>query len=376
VSGLIGLHATDPASIYLTVFARMGNFHVSDLERALYEERSLIRMLGMRRTMFVFPSELEPVIQAACTDEIARRQRQMLLQHLSQQGYPENVPDAEKWLDSVCGATLRTLAARGSASAQQLSVDEPRLRQKLLMAKGKSYESIVNVTSRVLLLLAAEGEIVRGRPRGSWLSTQYEWSIMADWLPVGLGEKPNSMKGRVDRGDVDSSRVELARRWLYSFGPAPLEDLQWWTGWTRGQTKKTLARLDLVEVELTEGRGLLLADDLEPVSEPESWVALLPALDPTPMGWTNREWFLGSHRNWLYDRNGNIGPTVWCDGRIVGGWTQQAEGSVVFRLLENVGSDSAEAIAVEADRVKTWLGDTTVVSKFRTPLEQELSGIR
>ena len=79
-----------------------------------------------------------------------------------------------------------------------------------------------------------------------------------------------------------------------------------------------------VEVDLDGTTGLALTDDLEPTPEPPPAVALLPALDPTPMGWLERDWFLGGHRAALFDRSGNVGPTIFYQGRIVGGWTQSA----------------------------------------------------
>ena len=82
----------------------------------------------------------------------------------------------------------------------------------------------------------------------------------------------------------------------------------------------------------------MLADDLEPEPAPEPWVALLPALDPTAMGWKERDWYLGEHAALLFDSNGNVGPTVWSDGRIVGGWGSGEDGEVVYRLLEDIGA--------------------------------------
>src|SRR5947208_466616 len=52
---VVGLHASDPVSVFLSAWARVKGFRVEDLEDALYERRSLVRMLGMRRTMFVVP---------------------------------------------------------------------------------------------------------------------------------------------------------------------------------------------------------------------------------------------------------------------------------------------------------------------------------
>ncbi len=106
----------------------------------------------------------------------------------------------------------------------------------------------------------------------------------------------------------------------------------------------------------------------------EPFAALLPALDPAPMGWQARDWYLGAHRERLFDYSGNIGPTVWWDGRIVGGWAQRKEdGEVVLALLEDVGADGARAIAAEAQRVREWIGEVRVTPRFRTPLERELT---
>jgi hypothetical protein len=235
----------------------------------------------------------------------------------------------------------------------------------LFAVPGKEYggPAAVNITSRVLMLLSAEGLIVRGHRRGSWSSGQFNWFPAEAWAP-GL-----------HRTAVDpaAGRAELARRWLLAFGPAPAADLQWWTGWTGAQVKATLKALPVAEVDLDGQPGLALASDLDALPAPPPSAVLLPGLDPTPMGWQSREWFLGPHRAVLFDRSGNIGPTVWWDGRVVGGWAQRPTGEVVFRLLEDAGTDARAAVTAAASRLESWLGESRVTPRFRTPLERELS---
>jgi hypothetical protein len=101
-------------------------------------------------------------------------------------------------------------------------------------------------------------------------------------------------------------------------------------------------------------------------------VALLPALDPTTMGWQGRAWYLGPHGPLLFDRNGNAGPTVWVDGRVVGGWAQRSNGEVIHRLLEDVGADAAGAVDDAAAALTAWLGDVRIKPRFPTPLAREL----
>ncbi len=359
--GLVGLHGSDPASVFLAARARVPGLTVGDLEAALYEERSLVRMLAMRRTMFVVPVPLVPVLQAACTDTVAVMIHTRLVAALSK---TELGAGAEAWYDGVLEATLAAVEARGHATGAQLSADVPDLRHKLVMGEGKSWGGEITITTQTLTLLAARGQLVRGRPRGTLISSQYEWAATDRWLARVPEPWP-----------AEEARLELARRWLAAFGPATVDDVQWWTGWNKGQTKAVLAALgdEVVEVELDDGTPALLATaDAEPVEPPGPWVALLPALDPTAMGWKGRDFYLGPHRDRLFDRNGNVGPTAWNDGRIVGGWAQRRDGEVIVRLLEDAGADAAAALTAEAEVVQDWLGDVVVKPRFVTPLEREL----
>jgi hypothetical protein len=357
---LVALHSTDPATVYLSILARMAApVPAEAIEESLYEQRDLVRMLAMRRTVFVVPAESVAVVQASTTDRIAEDQRSRLLKLLTEAA---ELSEPEPWLSDVERSVLRLLAERGgTSSAAELSAAEPRLKTTLVMAPGKAYQSSQAITSRVLLVLAAQGHIVRGRPIGTWLSQQYRWVLAEHWL-----RKPPDEIGTV------GAQAELARQWLAAFGPAPLADLKWWTGWTMAEVRRAVANVGAVEVDLDTGTGAVLPGDLEPTEDPGDWAALLPALDPTVMGWSDRSWFLGPHAGALFDANGNAGPTVWLNGRIVGGWAQRADGSIAIRLLTDVGADAAAKIEAESDRVRAWLAGVRVIPRFRTPTEREL----
>jgi Winged helix DNA-binding domain len=357
---MVALHGTDPSTVYLSVWARTARTDVTSVERALYDDRTLLRLLGMRRTVFVVPAEVAPVVLAACSRTVAAAERRRLISMLAESGVSDEV---ERWLAEVEQAALRALTERGEATAAELSEDDPRLRTEMVLAKGKPYEGRQRVASRVLLLLAAEGHVVRGRPLGSWTSTQFRWSPTERWYPDGLAE-----------WSTQDAEAELARRWLVTFGPATVDDLRWWTGWTVAKTRRALARVRPVEVDLDGQAGIALADDLEPEPEAPPWVALLPALDPTPMGWTHRHFFLGEHAPLLFDRSGNISPSVWVDGRIVGGWAQRTDGAVVLRLLEDVGSDTVTALNQAAAVLSERLGPVRLSARARTlsPVERDL----
>jgi hypothetical protein len=356
---MLALHGTDPTTVYLSAWARVTGHLVPELEKALYDDRVLVRMLGMRRTIFVLPVELAPVVQAGCTRAIAARERRKTEQFLVEGDVTD---EPAPWLARVEAATVTALRRRGTALSTDLSAEVPELAERIVLARGKAYEASQSVASRVLPLLAADGVLVRGRPRGSWLSGgQYWWSPLDEWFPDGLPEL-----------EPPEAQAALARAWLWTFGPAPVADLKWWSGCTVGQTRAALASVGAVEVDLDGTPGVALPDDLASVPVPEPYAALLPGLDPTTMGWQDRDWYLGPHAKALFDTNGNAGPTVWWDGRVVGGWAQRKSGEVVLRFLEDAGAEAVTAAEERATRLQEWLGPARITPRFRTPLEREL----
>jgi hypothetical protein len=353
----VGLHSSDPATVFLSARARVDGLAVTDLERALYEDRSLLRVLAMRRTMFVVPVELAAVMNSACTRALATGQRARLIKLMHDQRVVDQDPEA--WLEAVEAKTLAALERLGEATAAELSAEVPELKVQFEYQGGT-----FGMSTRVLFLLATHGLIIRGRPQGSWKSTLYRWAPIERWLEGGLAEPPE-----------EQARVELVRRWLRSYGPGTMTDLTWWTGWGKRVTAAALKTAGAVEAELDDGTGFMLEDDLDVTPLIDPWVALLPALDPTMMGWKEREWYCPAElAAELFDRNGNAGPTIWADGRVVGGWSQHADGTVVTELLGDIGSEAERMVDEQAARLTGWLGDMRIIPRFRTPLERRLAG--
>jgi hypothetical protein len=356
---MVGLHGTDPATVFVAAWARMKNADVAGIESELYDKRSVVRVLVMRRTAFVFPPDLAAIALAACSRSVGRVQRKQLEQWIDNAGIAK---DAVAWLKKLEQSAFEAVSARGSATAAQVSADVPLLQRRLVVAAGSRNEATVSLGPFILRLLAVDGRLMRGRPRGGWLSTQWSWSTTETWLG-----------NRMRAWTIHEAQVELVRAWLKAFGPATVEDVRWWTGWTVGEIWRALTDIKPVEVDLGGTTGIVLRGDLGPTRRPEPFASLLPGLDPTVMGWAGRDWYLGEHRAALFDRTGNAGPTVWWDSGVVGGWAQRRDGEIVIRLLEDVGKDAMAAIDREADRLRAWLGETRrVLPRFSTPLVKEL----
>ena len=361
-AAMVGLHSSDPASVYLSAWARVEGFVPADLEDALYRRRSLVRMLGMRRTLFVVPVDLAAVMHEACTKARAPAERRRLVRMLEEQGVAA-AGRGERWLARVASATLEALRARGEASARELTADVPELGTKLDFGQGTTWAATVGVSTRVLFLLATEGLVVRARPLGSWTSGQYRWATTEHWLGGPLPE--------IDHAEACA---DLLGRWLRTFGPATMTDLRWWTGWTAKLSATTLGAVGAAEIALDGGAGFVLPGDLGAVDDADPWVALLPGLDPTVMGWKDRAWYVGDHASDLFDRNGNAGPTVWANGRAVGAWGQTEQGEVVVELFGRRDAATRKLVDAERERLRSWLGDVRIRTRFATPLGKELAG--
>jgi hypothetical protein len=345
------LHSTEPASVYLAVWARVDGVSVADVDRALYADRSLVKQLAMRRTLFVFPRDLLPAALGSASARVAVTLGTRLAKEVEKHGL---AADGTRWLDEAKAAVLDALRGEGALTAQEIRARVPTLEGRLDLSPGKKYAANVPVAPRVLTQLGVEGALVRGDNAGHWRLSKPRWTLMSDWL----GEVPAPAK-------EDEGYAELVGRWLASFGPGTEDDLVWWLGATKGAVRSAVAALGAVEVSLDGGgTGWVLPDDLDEEEAVAPWAALLPVLDPTVMGWKERGFYLGEHAPHLFDRNGNAGTTAWWDGRIVGCWVQDDDGVVEVRLLEELPATGRKALEAEAARLTEWLGGVRISTVY------------
>jgi hypothetical protein len=353
---MVCLHATDPGTVYMSAWARIDEMERAEMDRALYEERTLVKHLAMRRTLFVFPRATLASAQAGASNRVADAERRRLARDVEKAGLWE---DGERWLRQAWEAVLAALADGREATMAELREEIPLLEGSIAYGEGRSWGGRMPVGPRVLTTLSASGRIVRASNAAGWTISRPRWASTESWLGEPL-EVPSDEEGT----------ARLVELWLRTFGPGTEADIKWWLGSTVSAVRRAVSKLGAVEVDLDGRTGYLLPDDLEPTEPVEPWAALLPPLDPTTMGWHERDWYLGPYKEQLFDTAGNAGPTVWWEGRIVGGWRQGEAGEVVLQPLEDIGSDGQAAVEREATRLTDWLAGTKTLARFPSPLSR------
>lgn len=342
------LHSTEPATPYLSVHARVDGVTRADVDRALYHDRTLVKQLAMRRTLFVFPRDLLPAAWGSASERVAGAEGRRIAKDVEKAGI---APDGAAWLEAARARVLAHLEDRPDGlAATDLRALFPELANPVEVSPGAVWNH-----TRLLTHLGLTADLVRGRNGGHWRLSRPMWVPMEQWL----GERPVPLSH-------DEGYAELVRRWLRTFGPGTETDVVWWLGATKGAVRRALADLGAVAVALESGgTGWVLPDDLEPEPPVEPWAALLPVLDPTLMGWKQRDWYLDpEHVPYLFDTNGNGGTTAWWDGRVVGCYVQDGDGVVRVVLREDPGADGRAALDVEADRLTRWLAGESVNSVY------------
>jgi len=355
---LVALHSSDPPTVYLSAMTRMRQPSIAAVEQALYADRSLIRHHAMRRTLWVATPTMVRQMHAAATRRLVAPEHKRVAGLLVQSG----IDDPDGWLAQARDQILDYLRTHGPTAGRVLGQQVPALRQPLLLGPGTRWQATVSAHTRVVTLLGFEGEILRTRPTGSWVNGAYRYVAADTWLPGGLGDL-----------DERTSAEQLTRRWLRSFGPATTTDLQWWMGWTVATTKRALADAGAREVALDNGAGWLAEDD-DDVLATEPWVALLPGLDPTTMGWKERAWYLPESAAEAFDSSGNAGPTIWLDGRVVGAWAQSPDGQVQLHYFEKVAARRRREIDERVADLRRWVGETRFTIRFPGAINKTILG--
>ena len=118
----------------------------ADVDRALYDERSVVKQLAMRRTLFAFPRALLPAVWGSASARVEAQLRTRLAKEVVSNGLD---PDGDAWLSRMTDEVLAALA-EGPATTAELRERIPPLALRLELSPGKSYGGSFPIAPRLL----------------------------------------------------------------------------------------------------------------------------------------------------------------------------------------------------------------------------------
>ena len=145
--GMIALHGTDPASVYLAIWARSG------ARRRPSDRPGPLRGTDAGPHAGHAPDHVRRPGRPGADDSGRVHRSDRRTAAPAARPAPEQVgigvpADAAGWLKDVGEATVQALTARGTATGAELAEDEPRLRTQLVYDESKSYGGPQSITSR------------------------------------------------------------------------------------------------------------------------------------------------------------------------------------------------------------------------------------
>lgn len=334
VRTICGLHAQLHSSAQLSLWTRIDELDSDAVDRALWQERSLVKTWAMRGTLHYLPAEEYPLWQAMLSTYRHYRKGSWL-RHF---GFAD-----ENELDAVItavGEILRVepLGREGLAAAVADELDDPAVAERLRDSWGSTLKPAA--FNGQLCYAPSDSQNVRFTHPDAWL-------------------------GEHQSVDPDRAIREVTRRYLAAYGPATRDQYAKWAGLQPAEAGRRIDMLgdDVSVVEIDGSPAWLLTTDVSAAVDatPSGTVRLLPRFDPYTVGAPRDEPAICpvEHVDRVYRSGGWISAVLLVDGCICGVWEYEQAGEevqITIDAFESVDESTRDAAAIEAERLADFFG--------------------
>jgi DNA glycosylase AlkZ-like len=305
------VQAQEPRAARLAFRARSRGLSAGDVDRARTEERSLLRIWVMRKTIHLIASEDAGWMVPLFAPATVRWSRGRLAQlGLDRRGQDRAIAVLSDAVETEGALTRRELGVR----LEEAGLD--------LASEHKVH---------IWLLATLDAGFCLGPDRGASACLVRA----ADWL------------GQLEQRPREESLAELARRYLRGYAPADERDFARWAGLPLRDTRLAFERI---------------ASELEPVGElfalgrasraaASPVVRMLGAFDNYNLGYVDRGFALDpAYEKRVNPGGGIVRPSVVVDGLCIATWSSKRSGDrlvVTIEPFEALEPGVEEAIAAE-----------------------------
>jgi hypothetical protein len=356
-SRLCGLHAQLMSSAELTVWARVEDLDRSAVQRALWEDRTLIKTWAMRGTLHLLPASELPLWHAALSTS-----RRYLKPALWQKYFGLTIEELDH-LTKAIGVALdgRIMTREELMHEVRRLTGSAAFGAKLLESSWGTILKPAAFTGR-LCFGPSIGQRVRFTRPDTWLAA----------APPTPDSKLDLPQTKLDPPDLklnpQTAPAAVTRRFLAAYGPATHHDLaRWWNGGGVSTARQWIASLgeEVTPVDLDGVQAWMLTAHVREAREfpPLRSVRLLPGFDQYVVAASchAEHLLLGDLRQRVYRPQGWISPVLLVNGRMEGTWRHEIKGSRVDVVIEpfiKVPVWVRRAAGQEAERLAAFLGRT------------------
>lgn len=333
------LQAPSATAPYLSLWARVRGFSPDALMRELYHSRRLVKIKCMRGDLFIVPLDLVEAAIVATRDQFANNDLAKIY-HAMARTVQKPTGEANPFEASESELEEHTKSIIGLLERECLTIEQ--LKKKLATRVNVSY---------IIYALCDSHILIRG-PTVRWDNNKHHYTAWRNWLP-----------GLTIRMTKEEAQTVLIMNYIKTYGPVSLEDIVWWTGFTREDTVKKLKELadQTVEVSIDcfEGKFILAKDHLPRLKLvkflDEPLVNFLPSQDNYIVAYRKRSRHsLRDIYHKIHDRAGNVLPVVLVDGQVEGTW-DHVNGKVEHTLFEKLDSGADYAVKLKAKSLGDFL---------------------
>ncbi len=340
VREICGLNAQSARAPYLSLWGRIEGFKKSELSKALYEDKLLIKTWLLRGTVHIVPVQDFTIYQKALHGYLVERLRRYLKGVSFGLKANERVKLHQSILDELRDASLtkRELLSK----VEHLMRDYRRKEQKIIMF-------------RAIWELSHQGLICHGKPTGPWYHfKENRFTSVENWLS---GKEPEGIN------EAEAKRI-LLEKYLHSYGPASIQDFAYWTGFRVTDARKILDEVKdrIVSVKINDAKGsfLMLKEDVDVLNKIDKdmrSVRFLPEFDSIVMGHKDKSRILNErYRKKVFLPLASVAPTILQGGRVIGIWNYKfIDKSLTLSPFRSLGTEEIRKIKRESSQLKQFL---------------------
>jgi DNA glycosylase AlkZ-like len=348
VADACGVQAQVMAAAQLALRVRVRGLTIEDVERALWQERSLVRVWCMRGAVHIVPAEEFAVFVRGSST----RQQGRSISWLEHNG--ASTDSVDDLLDAFAAAIDRPRTRADIADHIRSSLGWP-----IEKAGGRGWGNPADAPGFRL------GRCVATIPDIAWMAAYRGLALFGPDEDKGTTfVRPDAWLPRFRDLSIENAEDALLRRYLRAFGPATVSDFAAWSILTLRRARQIWDRAEhaIYPVILNGQTAWILRDDLQTLKNSKltrPTIRLLPYFDSFLMGHKSRDHLVeAAHYKQIYRPAGWVYPAMLLNGRIVGEWSYKRANQhlrIVVRPYAPLSEHTKDQVLREAEDIARFL---------------------